>query len=188
MALIQIEVRNGHNAGLLFKPTQTPVRGAIDFRATGDPELYALGMKFPDAVPGQRIVLDVDAKRGAVLETLNLPEHEGTRNRLADTLKAHSPLSGQLKFADSRDYPDVHVPTWLYWMQRAVSSGLAVLVSGDLDVPVEGEPRKDFLHARREDPGQKTVDALLRQNQQLIALLVESLPEGKRARLKDVLN
>jgi hypothetical protein len=186
---LTIEVRNKMNAGLHWKPTQTTLRGALDFRATGDPEFFALSMKLPDGVPGQCIRLDTGERRAVIYDPLNLPEHESTRNRLEQTIKAASPLSGRLKFAESQDFKEVDLPTWVYWLKRAVEAGYAVVLSGNLDaVKVEGPVRKEFLHAKREDPKERTVEALLKQNQALIALLVEHLPEAKKAKLKDVLN
>lgn len=162
MATIQIEVRNPGNRGLLFKPTQTQVRGAIDFVSTKDPELYRLGMDFDGkTIPGKRIVLDVEKGEGAIYDPLALQENEALAAKLR--AKLSGPIKGSdITFAEPKKYEKVHAATWLYHMRRAVEAGHAVVISGDINTPVEGEPQREFLHRREpvKDKRDDTIDKL----------------------------
>jgi hypothetical protein len=159
---VQIEIRNPGNRGLLFKPTQTVVRGAIDFVSTKDPELYAYGMAFDGkTIPGKRIVLDTDKSEGAIYDPLAKPENDALAAKLR--AKLSGPIKGsEITFAEPKKYEKVHAATWLYHMRRAVEAGHAVVVSGDINTPVDGEPQKEFLHKREKvaDKRDETIDKL----------------------------
>jgi hypothetical protein len=162
MPSIQIEIRNPKNMGILFKPTQTVVRGAIDFVSTKDPELYRLGMDFDGkTIPGKRIVLDTDKGTGLIFDPLALAENDALAAKLR--AKLSGPIKGSdISFAEPKKYEKVHAATWLYHMRRAVEAGHAVVVSGDINTPVEGEPQKEFLHKREKvaDKRDETIDKL----------------------------
>lgn len=181
--VIEIEVRNPANRGLLFKPLMTPVRGAIDFAATRCPDLWAVGMEFGGKpIPGQRIMLDTEKGTGIVYDPLALPENEAVAEKLR--AKLSGPVKGAgIKFAEPKKHDAVHPATWLYHMRRAVEGGLAVVTQGDVNAKVDGVPQKEFIHRREPDKQTGTIAALLEQNALLTKLLLESLPADKRAAL-----
>jgi hypothetical protein len=177
MATITIEVANAGNRALLFKPTQTRVRGAIDFVSTRDPELYRLGMDFDGkTIPGQRITLDTEKGEGLIYDPLKAAPCAEIAAKIV--AKLASPIGGGgVKIAEPKKFDKVHAATWLYHMRRAVEAGHAVVVQGDLNTPVEGEPQREFLHKRepvkdkRDDTIEKLTALVTAQSEQIAKLL-----------------
>jgi hypothetical protein len=66
------------------------------------------------------------------------------------------------------------VTTWLYWMRRAVASGVAKIVTGTFPAIDEARVQKDFLLTKPPaDPRDALVD-------KLVAILYASLPAERR--------
>ncbi len=177
MPTIIVEVANPGNRALLFKPTQTQVRGALDFGSTGDPELYRLGMDFGGKrIPGQQIVLNTATGEGAIFDPLAAEGNEKLAAKLV--AKLSGPLNGGgVKIAEPKKFGKVHPATWLYHMRRAVEAGYATVVQGDINAPVEGEPQREFLHKRpdvkdkRDDTIEKLTALVHAQSEQIGKLL-----------------
>ncbi|WP_439629132.1 hypothetical protein [Gemmata sp.] len=166
MTPVTIEIKNPGNRSYLFKPLMQSVRGAIDFQSSRDPEWYALGMEFGGKpIPGQRIMLDIETGRGVVFDPLLLPENAATADKLRAMLSGPVKGSG-IKFAEPKESTGVHAATWLWHMRRAVESGCAVVVSGDINAQVDGVPQTEFLHKRPQptDRRDDIIATLIEQN------------------------
>jgi hypothetical protein len=181
MAVITLEVRNKFNRGLFFKPIQAPIRGTIDFVATKDEHLYAMGQYFDgQPIPGQRIVLDTDKAEGAVYDPLAHPDNATIANKIRERLNGVI-KNGTIAFDEPKRFAKVHPATWLHHMKQAVEAGIAVVVSGDINTPVEGEPQREFIHRRepQKDKRDDIIATLIEQNNKLMAALSER-PAAKK--------
>jgi hypothetical protein len=134
--VLEIEVGNDSNDNLLFAPIQRRVRGRFDYLRVNEQKARALVDNFPQGIPGQRLRLNVNAKEGELIEPLREEAHAVTGERVR---ALHGALPPHEKFKDA------HVPTWLYWMKRAVESGNAKLVHGKFPAVIPGQPQLNFL-------------------------------------------
>lgn len=124
--------------------------------------------EFPKGVPGQRLRLDTESRTAAVLEPLHEAQHAVTRERIEKKGMTIGPASEEVG--------NVDVPTWAYWLKRAVEGGLAKVVRGSLP-PIEGKPRKQFMTAERVDPADE--DRLVRR-QEVAAKLAMMTPAQRK--------
>jgi hypothetical protein len=170
-SIIEIEVDGTRNENLLFLPLARRVRGRFEFRRVKEPLAMVKATGWPGdmTIPGQRMQLNLETGAGYILEPLHDAEHVAT----ADKIRREG-----FALAKAREeFKAVHVPTWLYWIKRAVESGTARVVQGKLPEKVEGKPRTDFFGAHpTEDPRDKLIG-------KLIDMVAGLLPEEKRAEL-----
>jgi hypothetical protein len=74
------------------------------------------------------------------------------------------------------------VPTWLYWLKRAVGAGIARVVQGKLPDKIEGKVKKTFVsNERTKDPKDKLID-------RLTAILFSKLPASERRAVEEMLS
>ena len=152
--ILTIEIRNPGNRALYFKPTGERVRGAIDFAVTNDPDLYAYGREFGGkTLPGKRITLDTEKREGLIFDPLALPENAPLFGKLA--AKSADPIrnGATIKAGDPKRYEALtqdDCATWANEMRKAVAAGHAVVVSGDVNAKIDGVPRTEFIHVRRD--------------------------------------
>jgi hypothetical protein len=149
------------------------VRGrCLGSRFRDKEERFTMMEEWPD-VPGQRLRLDTDKGTAAVVEPLQADEHAALRSKL--TAKAFAIPQALEEFASA------HVPTWLYWMKRAVETKLARIVRGQLPDKIDGTPRKQFLHATHvPDPRDRRID-------QLLTLLLAKLSPAEKKQFAELL-
>ena len=168
MVAVEIEIDGSHNENLHFRPLQRAVRGRFDFMRIGEPMAKVQAAQWPTAIPGQRLGIDADGT-GYVVEPLHDDEHALIKEKIE---KQGMKLEPELQIFDG-----IHLPSWQYWLKRAVESGLATIVSGKLPDKIEGKPRKNFILAEPDpSPTDKLTVALERQNE-LFAKLLEKLGE-----------
>jgi hypothetical protein len=139
---VEIEVDTEHNSNLFFRPLQRNVRGRFDWSRLHEPMARVKAHEWPTPLPGQR--LGVDAKGvGYIAEPLHDEQHAPTKERIEG--KLHRKLEPA-----KQTFDNVHLPSWYYWMQRAVEAGIAQVVSGKLPDDIGGKPKKDFIFAEPE--------------------------------------
>ena len=63
---------------------------------------------------------------------------------------------------------EVHIPSWLYWLSKAVECGLAKVVKGELPDTIEGEPIKNLSWRSRSR--QPQINSLLQLNGRVTCL------------------
>jgi hypothetical protein len=167
-AIIEVEVGDERGGSLFFSPIGKRVRGRFDPAklGTGADEV-AKEIKGP--VPGQVIGYDPATGEGYVREPLHDPRHEIIRERIAR--KWGIPPAKQTFRGDA--------PTWLFWLKRAVESGLARVVKGTIPTDVPGKPQTRFITSDQADPRDTLLDRML-------SLLIAQLPADKRKAADDI--
>jgi hypothetical protein len=142
MAVIEIEVDHVQKRNMAFTPTQSVVRGRLDF-LRGDKALRGKADDWPGGVPGQVIGFDTDSATGYIAEPLHDPEHAATRAKIEAMGQS---LPDRRKTYGGPGEPGYdHAATWLHWMKRAVDSGHAKIVKGKLPAKIDGKPRSNFV-------------------------------------------
>jgi len=168
--LIEVEIAGPTCGNLLFKPCERVVRGRyeVGLATATDPAAGMVTQKYGGTIPGQVLGLDLDTGRGYVREPLWTEEWRELRARLDHHRFKLEPPEAEFK--------DVHVPTWVYWLARAVEGGIAKLLKGSLPKShqVDGKPRKVFYvrpasQSVNGEVGQDVKDALARRDQQIQA-------------------
>ena len=152
--LIEVEIDGPQNQALYFRPLQRRVRGRFDLHRVKEPNAGKLLGTWPDPIPGQRLALNVDTGEAAIVEPLYEPQYAAIRERIE--------AQGR-KLGPERESFKVDVPTWAYWLQSAVSSGVARVTAGTLPESIEGMPRLRFHSAEQPDPIDRLTTAIERQ-------------------------
>jgi len=170
--IVEIEAADPQGRRLYFLPLQRRLRGEFNYNMPAEPLAKMHINRIPETVPGQRLALDVDSATAWISEPLREPEHAVLAEKLRDRYKC--------TFAPEREeLKDVDVPTFLYWMRRAVESGSARLVRGELPEKINGEPRKSFFSNASEDSSTKLADAIEKQTT-VLTQLVRMLAKQQR--------
>jgi hypothetical protein len=136
---VEIEIDTDRNSNLYFRPLQRAIRGRFDWNRIREPQARLKAHEWPLPIPPQRLGIDAEGN-GYLTEPLHDEEHAAIRERIEDKL-------GQKLEPARQTFPAAHLPTWLYWLKRAVESGIARLVHGQLPTEIEGTPKKNFIHA-----------------------------------------
>jgi hypothetical protein len=173
--VIEIEVDNAQNGQLHFLPIGRSLRGRFDPARDTEPQARLLLIDYPRGVPGQRLALDADAGTAWLTDGLHDAEHKEAREKLKRKGYALPPEREELTLQKG------DVPTWLYWIKRAVESGLARLVRGKLPDKIEGPVKKSFVVPERK-PDQK--DATIAK---LTALLLAKLSPAERRQVEEIM-
>jgi hypothetical protein len=165
---VEIEIDGQHNEALHFRPLQRNIRGRFDLMRIGEPMAKVKASEWPVPIPSQRLGIDRDGT-GYILEPLHEAEFAPLREKIEG--------QGMRLEPKLQEFDGVHLPSWLFWIKRAVESGLAKIVNGELPLTIEGEPVKNFVIGKREDsPVDKLTAAIERQNvlfEKLLARLAD---------------
>ncbi|MDZ4688502.1 MAG: hypothetical protein SH850_25795 [Planctomycetaceae bacterium] len=162
--VVEVEIDGPQNQGLMFGPLQRRLRGRFDSSRLLRMDDGAAGVarEWPEPIPGQRLRLDLDGA-AAVVEPLHDAEHATIKEKLNKRGSTFAPAVETIA--------TVHVPTWVYWLRRAVEAGHARIVSGQLPEKLTGAPQLNFLTPAVADPVDKLTAALDRQSALLEQLL-----------------
>jgi hypothetical protein len=145
--MIEIEVAQP-NTNFHFRPLQRTVRGRFEMAAVPEPMAKIEASNWPLPIPGQRLGIDREGI-GYIIE----PLHEAGNAPIREKIEKRG---AKLEPAQTL-YEAIDLPTWHYWLKRAVDSGLCRIVAGKLPDAIEGTPRKNFILA---DPGPTAGDKL----------------------------
>ena len=104
--------------------------------------------ELPLPIPGQRLGIDPDGT-GYIHEPLHDEQFAPIREKIA---KAGMSLEPPVQ-----EFTGIDLPTWTFWLAKAVECGIAKVVSGKLPERIDGEPKRNFLFA---DPKPSPVDKL----------------------------
>jgi hypothetical protein len=168
--LIEIEVDGPRNDCLYFQPAATRIRGRFDMNRVAEPNARAALNVWPEPIPGQRIRVNVSTGESFIIE----PLYEQQFRRIREKLEKKS-----------MQLPAESVPikeslaTVLFWVKRAIESGYARLVSGELPKHVDGEPKKTFNFTPPVDPVAKLAVAIEEQTKTISELLRALVPAKK---------
>ncbi len=152
MSVIEIEVQ-GANRNLFFAPLDRVLRGELDFLKIREPQARLLADKWPTPIPGVRLRLDTKTAMGSIVDPLHDELHKATAEQ----------IKKRFKLPPAReDFPDVHVPTWIDRMQKAVKAGHAKLVAGEFPAKLPGKPVERLLTMDAESPADLQMAILLK--------------------------
>jgi hypothetical protein len=164
---VEIEVDGEHNECLAFRPLPgVVIRGRFDLNRIPEPMARLESAKWPKPIPGQLLGIDVEGV-GYLGEPLHAPEHAPIREKIEK--------AGMRLAPECQTFEGIDAQAWLYWMARAVRSGVAQVTKGQLpDILPEGV-RKNFIMAEpRQNDSDRMTAAIERQND-LMAKLLERM-------------
>jgi hypothetical protein len=160
---IEIEIDGPCNEALHFRPLMRSIRGRFDFMRIPEPQARIAGTSWPVPIPSQRLGIDPNGD-GYLLEPLHDEEHSPIREKIE---KAGGRLEPPVQ-----EFKGIDLPSWLFWLKRAVEAGIARVVSGKLPESIEGKPRMNYIVSRPErSTADRLASAIERQNDLFEALL-----------------
>jgi hypothetical protein len=163
--MIEITVDGSRNQNLHFRPLQRVLRGTFDINRVPDPQARIEATRFPRPIPGVRIAVDPQARTAAIIEPLHEPVNAAMRERVEKMGLRLPP--------EREEFKDIDVPTWLFWMRRAVVNELAKIVEGKFPEIDEARVQKNFITKPQRDPRDGLID-------KLVAVLYAGLPAERR--------
>jgi hypothetical protein len=165
----EIEVDGLHNECLSFRPLPGKlIRGRFDLNRITEPMARLLTAKWPDPIPGQRIGIDRDGA-GYIAEPLHDEEFAVTREKIT---KAAMKLAPPIE-----TFEGVDAPSWIFWLKRAVDSGVARVVKGELPDTLPTNARQNFILAEPPTAPLDKLTAALERQSALFEKLLERLGE-----------
>jgi len=154
---IVLEIASKNNANYVWNPTQDTLRGRYCLHnLKGQSSIIGL-FNFPDTIPGIRVVIKPREKLAKIYDPLE--QNKELLNEINKVNKSifHSEVTHYPeKKYELRD--NDHVATWLYWAFRAVDSGHAIVLEGELpnlkQIASIGVPQREFYDtvAKRKTP------------------------------------
>ncbi len=166
--VIEIEIDGEHNECLHFRPLQRSIRGRLDLMRIGEPMAKVKTTEFPDPIPGQRLGIDPSGT-GYLSEPLHDEEYAPIKERI---LKKGQELEPELL-----EFENVDLPTWLFWIKRAVEDGIAKVVKGKLPGKIEGKVKKNFIVSRPEQTQNDKLTAAINKQTQVFEKLLAKMSE-----------
>jgi hypothetical protein len=167
MKSIEVEIDGQHNESLSFRPLPgRRIRGRFDMNRVAEPMARLRTAEWPQPIPGQRLGIDMDGN-GYVSEPLHAPEHAPTREKIVK--------KGMKLAPETEVFEGVDVASWLFWIGKAVASGIAKVVKGELPAKVEGKHRLNFIMAERPQSSQDKLTAAIERQNDLMAQLLDKL-------------
>jgi hypothetical protein len=164
--LVEIVIDGPKNENLYFRPLQRPLRGTFDLNRVPEPLARMQINAFPRPIPGLHLVVDVEKKTAAVVDPLHEPEHAAIREKIEARGLKLGPQAERFEGIDTN--------TWLFWMRRAVASGVAKIVEGKFPEIDEAKAQKNFVIAEQRDPRDSLIE-------RLVAVMYAGLsPEGRK--------
>lgn len=166
MNTLEIEIDGACNEHFHFRPLGRSIRGRFDLVRESEPLAMMSRGQWPMPIPSQRVGIDENCI-GYVSEPLHDPEHSATRDKIQ---------SKGMQLPPAREtFAAIDVTTWLYWLKRAVESGLAKITKGKLPDKIEGEPQKSFITTRPPVKKEERLAAALEEQNKLMAQILTKL-------------
>ena len=161
---VTVEIAGPNCESVYWQPLRRKIRGRFDFHKPRGANARAMLDEFPQPIPGQMIEVDLSTGETAIVEPLRLTEHKVTAERLKKKLNC--------EFAPVREeVGKLDLPTAIFWLNRIVNDGLAVVIKGDLPSDPGGKPQMSFLNPPRESPTDKLTAAIEAQTKAIMSLL-----------------
>jgi hypothetical protein len=150
--LLEVEINGPRNEEFCFAPVQDRLRGRIELgRMTNG---YRLAERFPLSIPGQRIEYNLDTDECAIVEAIH--DEPSVKSQLEKQGFAIGPKRRELGKVDR--------PTYLFWIKRAIESGIATLLKGNVP-EIEGKPQVSFVNNHETTTNDKLAAAIEKQNE-----------------------
>lgn len=129
----------GVNGSLVFSPAGRRLRGEYDTNLLGRYDLNERMRLFTTrvgSVPGERVWIDIQAKKWGTVDPLHKPETPSLKRKAEKLVEQMQSIFGQrVKFTEplTKDIGDPdEAKNVLYWMRRALDANHAKTVGGDL--------------------------------------------------------
>jgi hypothetical protein len=169
--VLEIEINGlGRNESLHFRPLGKNIRGRFDLLQETEPLARMKIMEFPQAIPGQRIGVDLETGEGYIAEPLHNAEHAATRERIE---------SRGLRLPPAREvFAKVDVSTWLYWLKQAVESGIARVVEGVMPAKIDGDVKKSFITSRPAPARDERLAVAIERQNVLMEAMLKQMAKG----------
>lgn len=165
--VLEIEVDGPRNQHLIFGPLGRRIRGRMAYnRVANRKGASDLAIEWPKGFPGQRLGIDLATGQSYIAEPLHDPEWAETREKIEKVKKQRIP--------PAREEVATEPPTMLFWMKKAVESGIARIVKGAFPDKIEGEPVTSFWTKQAPNQNDQLLHVLRQNNaimQQLLAKL-----------------
>jgi|GEM_PF-4440832 len=102
------------------------LRGRFCFSeaARQEPQAILLASEWGDAIPGQRLVVDLQAGTAAIVEPLWEPKFRAIREKIE--------RRGQRLPDPREEFHAIDKGTWAFWLRRLVDNGSLTIAAGDL--------------------------------------------------------
>ena len=169
MKAVEIEINGQHNECLSFRPLPgKTIRGRFDFARMAEPMAKLMTAEWPMPIPGQRLGIDADGV-GYITEPLHDDEYAPIAERIA---KAGMKLAPKVEI-----FENIEVNSWAYWMSRAIDSGVAGLVKGQLPAIDASKARRNFITAEQPPEAIDKLTLALEKQSALFEKLLERLGE-----------
>ncbi len=173
MQALEIEIDGQHNEAFFFRPLQRKVRGRFDLNRIGEPMARVTATEWPSAIPSQRLGVDPSGG-GYVTEPLHDEEHAALREKIERQGSRLEPAV--------QEFQDIDLPSWLFWIKRAVESGLAKVTSGKLPAKIEGTPQMNYVTGDKATFGNELQETMRAQTAAFdrLAAAIEKLAGGQK--------
>lgn len=173
--MVEIEVANPNNAALFFHATDSRLRGRFDARLLPAGRGSAvLAQGWPEPIPGQVIGIDPAKGEAWIRDRLYEPQFQALRRKIEKLGFGLPP--------ERVDFSKPHMPTWQFWMARAVESGAAVVLAGQLpDADSLRDEAKTSRFVQQESAAESALRQLASQNAALVGA-IEQLVKQLAAR------
>lgn len=158
MKTVEIEIDGPRNENLHFAPLLTTVRGKVDLRRI--PNGFMLANQYPLTIPGQRIEFNLDKDECCIIDGIH------DEPEVKAVLEKRYTIPERRKELGKKDRT-----TFLFWMKRAVESGIAKLVKGEFP-KLEGKPQTNFVSHTHQEPANDKLAAALDKNTELLERLL----------------
>lgn len=166
-AAVELEIDGEHNECLGFRPLPgRSIRGRFDMNRISEPMARIKATEWPTPIPSQRIGIDDDGN-GFIVEPLHDAEYAPLREKILKTGQTLEPALTTIE--------NIHAPSWLFWLRRAVESGIAHVVRGKLPDKIDGKPRMNFITNERGPSSSDKLTAAIERQSALMERLLERL-------------
>ena len=163
---VELEIDGAGNECLHFRPLERKLRGRLDLTRVKEPLAAVEAQKWPKPIPSQRLGIDAMGI-GYLLEPLHDADNTALREKITKQGMGLEPAR--------MTFEGIDLPTWYFWLQRAVESGIAKVISGKLPERIEGKPRMNFVMAEPEPSTSDRLTAAIERQNDLMARLLERI-------------
>ncbi len=145
--LLELEIDTPQNGPVYFGPLGRRLRGRFDSlrAARHDKDAAVLLNEYPQPIPGQRLVINVDTGECCVVEPLHEEAYAAIRSKIEKAKMELEPAR--------QSVASPHLPTWLHWARRLVQGGSAKVLRGMLPDDNGGDPQVAFSPVGPSKPG-----------------------------------
>ena len=144
---IMVELDDDHNSCLIeFAPLSKSYRGRWKREGMHTGATSQKSRVCELELAGQAIALNVQEKRGRIVDLASDEECEEALQNLSDAIKVRSAFHKECRAhpEETHKLGKQDVCNWWHWMKRLVDGGMAKLIAGRFEKQPEGDPKVDY--------------------------------------------